>query len=227
MQFTGTVQWHFNGKSGTGDQTLIDCVDSSIRNIKNFRPFFKQAIAYVLEPSTAEQFDTEGRSGGTPWPELSPATIARRSRGRLKFDTAVPGILRRTGRLYDSFFGGDDHIQDITDMSLEWGTSVPYAPPHQMGAESSKQGELFSPRSKRSKRLKANPHFHQPWTLPARPMIVLNPKMRDGLNEQMANFLSLGLERAGWKVNRVGTLRGPQLGFFEGGSIVKSGENAL
>lgn len=54
----------------------------------------------VFEEAIAEQFDTEGAHGGSPWPELASSTQFERA--RQGFGPAHP-ILVRTGELRDSF----------------------------------------------------------------------------------------------------------------------------
>ena len=72
------------------------------------------------------QFDSQGAFGGTPWRPLHPVTVQLRKRA----GHGRGGILRDTNRMWASLtkFGlGPDAIKVITPMSLERGTTVPYA----------------------------------------------------------------------------------------------------
>ncbi len=85
-------------------------------------------IADDFREMMAEQFATEGASGGTPWSPLAPSTLrSRRSGG---------GILESTGALLASLADPDsaDHVEEADSQSLTIGSSLPYALFHQTGA---------------------------------------------------------------------------------------------
>jgi hypothetical protein len=75
----------------------------------------------------ARQFASEGRAEGTPWPELSPATL-RRQRARTP-------ILYKTGALLRSLGepGAAGHVEELEGYSLTLGSRLPYALYHQTG----------------------------------------------------------------------------------------------
>lgn len=87
-----------------------------------------RAIAGILSRATARNFATRGQSGGHPWPPLKRATIARKR--RMGLDTR---ILRASSRLYDSLVNAQDseHIEDVGDDFLRWGSAVDYGVFHQ------------------------------------------------------------------------------------------------
>jgi len=75
----------------------------------------------------ARQFASEGRAEGTPWPELSPATLRRRH--------ARTPILYKTGALLRSLGepGAAGHVEELEGYSLTLGSRLPYALYHQTG----------------------------------------------------------------------------------------------
>lgn len=189
------VEWQWKGYKG--DEALAAAIDNNVKAIKNWKPFFRDYIHVVLEPGIVEQFVSEGKSGNTPWAPLAPSTIARRSRGGIRGGLAFGSfagnldILRRTNRLYESFLGGPDHIQTITNQTLTWGTSVPYAPIHQTGTRAPRHGAI-----------------------PARPILVMSEKMKSQTNAAIARFVARGAKDSGFMV-RGATIRGQQMSFDE------------
>lgn len=219
LGISAKVQWQWKGQ--TGDQALAAAIDQSVKNIRNWKPFFRDFIQIVLEPGVAEQFLTEGKSGNTPWAPLAESTIARRTRGGIRGSLGLSGgfgnldILRRTNRMYQSFFGGADHVQKMTNQTLTWGTSVPYAPIHQTGARAPSQGSLFAHRGKKAY---ARPRGAQGGVIPARPILVFSEKMRSQTNVAISRFAARIANDSGFKIRGV-TLGGQQLGFGEIGTI--------
>lgn len=69
-----------------------------------------------------KQFQTQGGQGGSPWPRLSPNTIAGRRKGSSR-------ILQDTGRLKTSF------THRVSGRGVSVGTNVEYAPFHQFGTK--------------------------------------------------------------------------------------------
>jgi phage gpG-like protein len=80
----------------------------------------------------ADNFQTEGASGGSPWQPLSPFTIARRRKGR---GGGGIKILQDTGRLKQSFISGrpDNVFRQFGGKGIDVGTTVSYAPKHEFG----------------------------------------------------------------------------------------------
>jgi phage gpG-like protein len=87
-----------------------------------------ELIAEDLREMEAAQFSSAGASGGTPWAAPAPSTV-KRKRGR-------GGILVDSGALLDSLtdLGSPEHVEAIDQLSLEFGTSLPYAGFQQTGA---------------------------------------------------------------------------------------------
>lgn len=96
-------------------------------NVSDARQAF-HAVVRILERATRRQFASRGAYGGSPWPALKPATVARKR--RLNQDAR---ILRATGRLFESLVNqtASDHIQDIGRQTLRWGSNVAYGVYHQ------------------------------------------------------------------------------------------------
>jgi phage gpG-like protein len=86
-------------------------------------------IATMLNFAAERQFATEGTYGGERWAPLAASTIATKQR------KGMPDkILVATGKLQHSLTGhGDGHIERITPLMLEWGSSVPYGVFHMKG----------------------------------------------------------------------------------------------
>lgn len=82
-------------------------------------------VAAIFEGATRRNFQTRGASGGLRWASLSPAYAARTGR---KPDER---ILRLTGRLFESFFSGPDHIFESEPDGMRWGSRVDYGKFHQ------------------------------------------------------------------------------------------------
>lgn len=138
-------------------------------------------VARVLGRATAENFATDGRSGGHPWAPLAASTVARKRRLRLD-----PRILRATERLYHSLVpaadehgarstrtgrfapGGKDHVENVTRDSLEWGSTVAY-------------GEFHQSRAPRSR-------------LPRRPPVALNGKVKAEITRTVQRGLMEGVK---------------------------------
>jgi phage gpG-like protein len=86
-----------------------------------------QTIADDFREMIAQQFASEGRAGGTPWPPLAAATLRRKRAGA--------AILFRTGALLESLRGpsGANHVEEIGPDTLTLGSRLPYAIFHQLG----------------------------------------------------------------------------------------------
>lgn len=86
-----------------------------------------ELISEDIREMEAEQFASSGATGGTPWAALAPSTVQRKH--------GAGGILVASGALRDSLTEPDapDHVEAIDNLSLEIGTSLPYAMFQQMG----------------------------------------------------------------------------------------------
>ncbi|TAM79178.1 MAG: hypothetical protein EPN47_19410 [Acidobacteria bacterium] len=87
-----------------------------------------ELIAEDIREMEAAQFASAGAGGGTPWAALAPSTVKRKH--------GAGGILVASGALLDSLTdpASPDHVEAIDKLSLEIGTSLPYATFQQTGA---------------------------------------------------------------------------------------------
>jgi len=122
-----------------GIRQVTDRVAGLATRLANLQPAF-QIIADLLEAQVARQFATEGAWAGVPWRPLAPSTVQARLRhtgsyragGQQLAAGATGPILTWTGRLRLSFAqGSPDHVREISDDGLRWGSRVPYAGYHQ------------------------------------------------------------------------------------------------
>lgn len=100
----------------------------------NLAPVFRGPINRSVTGLFRRQFNTEGREGGHPWPQLKASTIAARAkRGRGR-----GGILQDVRRMWGAYVKegrGPEAILVIEKMRYERGVSVPYARFHQSGTK--------------------------------------------------------------------------------------------
>lgn len=94
----------------------------------NLMPWLRETMV-DLEELHEGYFGSESDPLGAAWPELAPATIARKGHNRILYDT---------GRLAASLTSkSGDAIREIISepagQGLAFGTSVDYAPFHQFG----------------------------------------------------------------------------------------------
>lgn len=124
------------------------------------------AIAQDFHNMVAEQFSTQGNSGGTPWAPPAPSTLRRCGR-------AGASLLDVTGALRNSLTdpGAPGSVEEIDGDSLVLGTTIPYASYHQYGAG----WGLNS--------LTASAGRHQGRGLPMRPLIVVTDDRLDAWRE--------------------------------------------
>ena len=87
-----------------------------------------ELIAEDLCEMEAEQFSSAGASGGTPWAALASSTVKRKD--------GAGGILVSSGALLDSLTDPEspNHVEAIDKLSLDFGSSLPYAGFQQTGA---------------------------------------------------------------------------------------------
>lgn len=94
----------------------------------NAQPAFHQ-IAEDMRTQIAEQFATEGGRGSGGWEPLKESTVLTKLSEGLD-----PHILQATHKLMNSLTGtGGDHIEEISDEHLLFGSSVKYGKFHQKG----------------------------------------------------------------------------------------------
>lgn len=114
------LEWDYNGRRGK-ETFFHTAIGSFVTSMRDWSPAFRAMVKDVLRPGVEEQFTTYGHG---EWAPLMPETIRRKGH-----DT----ILFNTGRLYRSFQGGSDYVEEIGRANLRWGSLVPYALFHQTG----------------------------------------------------------------------------------------------
>lgn len=98
-------------------------------NQADYSDLFRTEVVPLLVREHEEYFNKEAGPAG-PWAPLAPRTVKKKG-----FDT----ILVEYNNMRSSLlFEGPDHIEDITDRTLAWGTSDPKAEIHQNGVLSKK-----------------------------------------------------------------------------------------
>ena len=140
------IQFSYDINSDQVERTLAGFQDALADNAPALRE-----IADDFREMVAQQFASEGRAGGTPWPPrhhpsvpsslrrgtappLFPSSLRRGSakRGGVKGNTSP--LLVRTGALRDSLIGlGAAHVEEMDERSLTLGSRLPYAIFHQLG----------------------------------------------------------------------------------------------
>lgn len=88
-----------------------------------------RSIAGDLREITAEAFGSRGLRTGTAWPTLFENTIARKARDKDdKVAANASKVLHATERLRESLTDkfDKDHIENVDDNTLEFGSRVPY-----------------------------------------------------------------------------------------------------
>lgn len=130
--------------------------------VGNPRPAFEK-IRDDLEEQLAEQFETDGRRGGSSWEPDKEATLAAKAAAGLR-----PEVLQATGRLLDSFTANThgEGIRSITDDAFVFGSKVAYGAVHQKG---SKDG-----------------------TIPKRPILSLKATDRRGYVRTLQRYITTG-----------------------------------
>jgi phage gpG-like protein len=91
-------------------------------------PLWHNIIEY-LERAEVRQFNSQGATGSGGWKPLASTTKEYKRLAGLD-----PRILHATLALRDSLTkGGGDAVRVVTDQSMGFGTTVPYARFHQLG----------------------------------------------------------------------------------------------
>lgn len=107
-----------------GDDAFKQALKQLENKASNLKPYFDDLGEYMVL-STRERFDREVDPDGNRWPELAPATVARKARKNKN-----PKILQQDSILRDSI------TPDATQDQLEMGTNLEYGPTHQYGDSS-------------------------------------------------------------------------------------------
>lgn len=102
------------------------------RRVKNWRPLLEGSITNRVHEMFRKIWDTKGAYIGQRWAPLTPSTLTSKAR----VNRAGMGILRRHNTLWASLTkrGGQQQVRIVRDDELIIGTTVPYGPPHQLGA---------------------------------------------------------------------------------------------
>lgn len=121
-----------------GDRRLKRKLESSSAALEDLRPPLR-STARKLRIRQREVFETAGRSQGTPWRPLSPATQHMRANALGYYRRGVgPGILRASGGLMRSYTDPSHprHVEDIDRGGFEWGSTYNTAHLHASGVSS-------------------------------------------------------------------------------------------
>jgi len=96
----------------------------------------------------ADNFQTEGRSGGAGWKPLAASTIARRRKGGRA--GLRDRILQDTGKLKQSFIPGqpENVFRRFGGRGIDVGTTLSYAPYHEFGGGRIPQRKMLPTREK-------------------------------------------------------------------------------
>lgn len=122
-----------------GEKQLDRVLSRIPKQIKDGRSAFRKIINRVMIPSTKAQFQTQGRHGGSPWPDY---TTAEHKSGYVAMKRSVTGaspiLMRWTPgheRLYPSLTKRvhPSGIRKAQKDGLQFGTTLPYALKHQRG----------------------------------------------------------------------------------------------
>lgn len=125
------LKWQHQGRTGEvkrGEESLFHRAFLNLRHeMVNWATAFEVIAEDVLTPLVEGAFSAEKASGGIPWADLAPSTIAARG--------SEHPILEVTGKLKASFVSKShaDHIENITPHKLQWGSNLPHALYHQTG----------------------------------------------------------------------------------------------
>lgn len=120
-----SLQGEYRGKVYHEDLLQIGAFK---KYLGDWSPAFRFIAHDVLEGFVTEQFKSEGAEGGITWQELAPSTVKQRG--------SEHPILERSGDLEESFMeGGTDHVEDINEKEMTWGSAKPYALFHQTGTQ--------------------------------------------------------------------------------------------
>lgn len=104
---------------GSTNQMLLDAAARG----EDMRPAM-QRIKVLLIEGHKEQFASKGAFLGTPWPENSSETLARKAREGVP---SLGGIMVNSGDLEQSLSGGKGSRNRVTRGSVSVGTSLFYA----------------------------------------------------------------------------------------------------
>jgi phage gpG-like protein len=95
-------------------QLVLNHVASELANA-NFQPVLKEEVVPLLSRVHEDYFNRESGPVGD-WAPLAPATVKRKG-----FDTILVDFNNMRSSLL--FTGTQDHIEDVSEAGLTWGTS--------------------------------------------------------------------------------------------------------
>ena len=90
----------------------------------SYKPAFQDQVIQVLQAQHEEYFNAQSGPDG-PWPALAASTVKAKG-----FDTILVEFNNMRSSL---LFEGGDHVQDVEDKYLTWGTADEKAAIHQEG----------------------------------------------------------------------------------------------
>lgn len=115
--------------SDSGVRARFQLMTDALRDLRPLGDVFHQIFIEFIQ----RHFDSEGNYAGTPWAPLSPRYAEWKS-------AHYPGqpLMKLRGALYGSLVsrGGTGSVVKIQARAIEFGTSIPYARAHQVGAPS-------------------------------------------------------------------------------------------
>lgn len=117
----------------TGGKEALERLAAAEERIRHPAPAL-EVIADLFELHVAAQFTTQGKRGGQPWAPLAPSTVRARTkrwgyyRQPPAFGAGPAGPINTwTGRARGSFARGHpEHIRDVSDTELTWGSTTPH-----------------------------------------------------------------------------------------------------
>ncbi len=163
-----------------------------------------EKIADDLRDDVLEQFRNEGgvfRKSGR-WMPLAPSTIKDRMR------KGYPGdhpIMFRTGYLLASLMYpfADKHIEEVTETSLTFGTSVPWAKYHQFGGKTVHTGWRIAKGRKKANEtlgMRGGENVFNSWSTerpPQRPILGISWERSSGIVQRLNEYIQQTVRDSG------------------------------
>ncbi len=118
-------------------------------------------VGFMLAGYAKQSFDAQASPDGSPWAPFKRTPSRKRGGKSAK-------LLRDTGLLMASYQGGNGHAEDITALSLTWGSNLDRAGWHQDGTR----------------------------TIPARPQAGLTPLIAQDIGDLVSEWLEKQLAGA-------------------------------
>lgn len=119
-----------------GDEALTVTFSALEHDLTHMKPLFEAIIKTVLVPYVRAKFQEEGAAWmDAPWTELMASTVKRRGGSSHPIlDDPTHDKDRRGGpKLKDTFIAGDEHVEEVTETTMVWGSRHRAATHHQQG----------------------------------------------------------------------------------------------